>query len=282
MEKLRTCDNAQLFTGTSKCPIDFGKMVGVIIVAEGTKLPAELTAETLEELVHADGNSRVYGLYKFVEYAKNGGEAQTSTNGYGPEQPNGISARKDTYTMLRFSPELHASLTKTSHIPRGAYFFDENNLLYGINDGSGTLAPFPMATIYSDATPHPTSSAKSSMTVTFAFEDAKEAVEDFDFINLDFKPGRLTLGLNAVKLVKSDDKGGYKIYEKLGKYDLTPIFGPLFAEAGADAFQNKDISAVTYDENSGTLILTDAGEDVKMAAPSVLYTKGIKGIQQVA
>ncbi len=282
MNKFRTCDSAQLFTGVTKCPIDFGKMIGAIIVAEGAKLPKDITAEALEKLAHADPSERIYGLYKFVEYAKSGGEAQTSVVGYGPEQPNGFSARKDTFTMIRFYPELHASLTRTSHVPRGAYFYDENGWLYGLDDGTDVLAPFPMATIYSDATPHPTSSAKSSMTVTFAFDDPKKAIEEFNYVALGFHPQNLTLGLNQVKLQKVDEESSkYKIVEKVGGYDLTGLFGPLVTENGTDIFP--DASAVTYNSADKTIpVKMEAGKSVSLAAPEVLYEKGIKGIEQVA
>lgn len=282
MRKLRTCNTAHFNTGVSKCPPDFGKMIGAIIVADGAKLPADLTADKLEKLAHASGDERIYGIVKFIEYAKNGGEAQTSTNGYGPEEFTGFSSRKDTYTLNKFYPELHAAITRTAHLPRGVYFFDENNVLYGINDGTDVLAPFNMACVYSDATPHPTSSAKATMTVSFAFEDAKAAAVDFDFVKLDFKPLKLTLGLLGVRLKKLDSEtNSYKLYEDVGGYDLTPIYGPLFADAGTDVF-NGTTTAVTYDASTRTLtIAASTGSEVSLKSPAELYEKDIKGIEQI-
>ncbi len=282
MKKPRTCDSARFNTGVSKCQIDFGKMIGAIIVPENTKLPAELTAEKLEKLVHAESNERVYGITRFVEYAKNGGEAQTAANGYGPEEFTGFSARKDTYTLKSFSPELHAAITRTAHLPRSVYFFDENNVLYGLDDGTDVLAPFPMSCIYSDATPHPTSSAKSSMTVTFAHEDPKQAVVGFDYVKLDFNPAKITLGLVEVVLVKAVEANTYKILEKVGSYDVTGIYGPLIVLA-ANAVITGTTSAVTYDEGTNTLtIAATEGTDVRLKAPSVLFENDIKGIEQVS
>lgn len=282
MRKLRTCDTAQFNTGVSKCLPDFGKMLGAILVEPGTKLPAELTADKLEELAHASGSERIYGIVRFAEYAKNGGEPQTSTNGYGPEEFTGFSARKDNYTLNKFYPELHSALTRTAHLPRGAYFFDENNVLYGLNDGTDTLAPYPMSGVFSDATPHPTSSAKSAMSVSFAHEDAKAAAISFDYVQLDFNPAKLTLGLTEVKLEKTGTGNTYKLYEAVGGYDVTPIYGPLIVSAGQDAI-NGASSAVTYDDASKTLtIAATDGAVISLAAPSVLYEKGIKGIEQIA
>jgi len=283
MRPLRTCDSAQLNTGVSKCPLDFEKMVGAIIVGKYAKLPADLTADKLEQLAHADENERIYGIVRFTEYAKNGGEPQTATNGYGPEEFNGFSARKDTYTINRFYPELHASITRCANTSRGVYFFDENNMLYGVNDGTDILAPFDMSCIYSDATPHPTSSAKATMTVTFCFTDPKQAVVDFDYIRLDFNPEKLTLGLTEVILKATTDSGSaYKLYEKVGGYDVTGIYGPLIATVG-NTVLNGATSAATYNEADNTLTIANAGSaKVSLKAPKVLYENDIKGIIQVS
>ena len=250
---------------------------------EGTKLPADLTADKLEELVHASGSERVYGIVRFVEYAKNGGEPQTATNGYGPEEFTGFSARKDDYTLNKFYPELHAALSRTAHIPRGVYFFDENKVLYGLNDGTDTLAPYPMSGVYSKAVQHPTSSAKPTMTISFAHVDAKVSEIDFDYIQLDFNPLKLTLGLVNVKLEKTKtNDSNYKLYESLGGYDVTPIYGPLIATAGNKVIKSAT-SAVTYDDVTKTLTIASTKDvDIRLESPSVLYENGIKGIEQVA
>ena len=37
MRPIRTCDDSHLNTGLSKCPVDFARMKGAIIVPYGTK-----------------------------------------------------------------------------------------------------------------------------------------------------------------------------------------------------------------------------------------------------
>lgn len=282
MRKLRTCNTVQFNTGVSKCPPDFGKMLGAIIVEDGTKLPADLTADKLEKLAHASGSGRIYGIIRFVEYAPEGGEPQSAANGYGPEEFTGFSARKDTFTLNKFYPELHSAITRTAHLSRGVYFFDENNMLYGLNDGTDTLAPYPMSSVYSKATPHPTSSAKPSMSVTFCHVDAKAAAISFEYIQLDFNLLKLTLGLTGVKLEKVGTAGdAYKLYEAFGGYDVTPIYGPLIATAG-EAVVSGAASAFAYDETTQTLtIAASADADVRLKSPAVLYDNDIKGIEQV-
>lgn len=283
MRKLRTCGSAQFNTGVTKCPPNFGKKKMAIIVPKGTKLPASLTADALEELAHAAAASRIYGVMDFVEYAKNGGEVQTSANGYGPEEVTGISALKETYTLKKYLPELHASFVRAGNREFGAYFVDEDNVLYGQNDGTDTLAPFDMSCIYTDVTPSPTSSAAATMSITFSYADVKKAFETYDYTQLDFNPQTLVLGLTNVKLEKTGTTGStYKLYESVGGYDVTGIYGPLIATAGADVL-NGSTTAATYDEATNTMTITagSGSSDVSLKAPSVLYGKDIKGIEQV-
>lgn len=282
MRKLRKCASAQLNTGISKCPPEFGKMKGAIIVKSGLKLPADLTGDKLEELAHADTPNRIYGIVGFCEYAKEGGEPQTAADGYGPEQVTGYNARKDTYTLIKFYPELHAALTKNVNQECDVYFFDEDNRLYGMNDGTDTIAGFPMSSVYSNATPHPTSSAKATMTVTFSHIDAKAAIVNFDYTQLDFNPQKLTLGLTQVKLDKAGDGNAYKLFEVLGGNDITSIYGPLIANAGNNVISGAT-TALTYDAESDTLtIAASGGAEIRLKAPSLLYENDIKGIEQPA
>lgn len=279
MKKLRKCESTDFYTGVSKCPPDFGYMKGAILVEPGTKLPATLSADSLEELVHEDRPSRVYGIVTFCEFSKEGGDVETSAIGYGPEQPNGVSARKDTWTLDKFHADLLRSFTKSMNKKWDAYFFDEDNILYGLDDGTDVLAGYPMSSVYANATPHKTSSEKATMTVTFCHKNAKDAFERFDYIQLDFDPQTIVLGLTPVKLAKMDTGSGYKLYEVTGGNDLTSEYGPIIATAGKDVILGTSVTAVTYNDASDTLTISTTGTDgVRLATPKVLYEQGIKGI----
>lgn len=281
MRKTRTCTGANLNTGVSKCHLDPEKVKGAILVPRGTKLPAEFTATKAKELCHADRPGRIYPILPFVEYAKNGGEPQVSANGYGPSQMTGISALTYTFTMDKFYPELNASLTKAANKAWDAYFFDEKNVIYGLNDGSDTLAGIPMSTVYSTPTPHPTSSAAATMDVSFAMEDARFYFENMDFVQLDFVISRSLVGLTPVELVKVGSSGNdYKLIEKVGGYDLTSTYGPIIKEN--PTLVGVSSSGVTYNASTETLTISTTGDAVPaLAAPSELLDKGIEGIEQV-
>ncbi len=283
MRKLRTCGSAQLNTGVSKCEIPYEKLLGAIVVPYGTKLPADLTGDKLEELAHADAATRIYGIRTFVEAAKNGGEVQTSAVGYGPEQITGISSRKDTMTIDKYSAALDASISKAGNRRWGVYYYDSDSILYGIDDGTDTLAPFPLSNIYSDSTPFKTSGNPAQLTVTFSHEDARKSKERADFTQLGFNPQDVeNLGLTEVCLVKTAGSGSsYKIYEKVGGYDVTGIYGPLIAAAG-DTVINGATSAVSYNDADNTLTIAVSGDAaVSLMPPKVLFANDIKGIVQV-
>lgn len=281
MRKLRKCDSSQLYTGTSKCAPDFGKMKAAIIVKPGYKLPADLTAEQLEKLAHADRSERIYGIVGLCEYAKNGGEVQTAANGYGPEQVTGVSARKDTFDLLKFYPELDASLMCTANAEWDAYFIDEDGYLHGINDGTDVLAGYPMSCVYGESTPIATSSNKPTMQVVFCHKDAKLSKMKFDYSPLGFDYSKLTLGILPVLLEKNED-GEYKLVEAVGANDITSIYGPLIATAGATVI-NGTTSAVTYNEDKDTLTITTTGDAVpSLMSAKTLYENDIKGIEQVS
>lgn len=280
MRPIRTCDGSHLNTGLSRCPVDFDRMIGAIIVPYGTKLPATITSDALTKLAHAAVSERIYGITPFCEYAQEGGEAQTGAVGYGGLKVTGYSDRFDTFTLDKNYPELHASLTRCAGKQWGAYFYDKNFFLYGLNDGTDTLAPFPMSTIHSNSTPYSTSSARSTMTVKFCHEDARAAIENADYMRLDFNPQRSVLGLTPVILAKTGSSGNkYKILEDVGGYDLTATFGQLIADT-ANVVANA--TAATYDDEDQTLTLTaTTGKTPHLKDPSVLLEAGIEGIEDV-
>ena len=86
-----------------------------------------------------------------------------------------------------------------------------------------------------------------------------------------------------MKLEKTATSGNaYKLYEVVGGFDVTGIYGPLIATAGADVL-NGSTTAATYDEGANTLTIAagSGSSAVSLKAPSVLYGKDIKGIEQV-
>jgi hypothetical protein len=246
-----------------------------MVVPQGFEFPEDATASSIKEACHADRSERIMPIMVFVEYAKEGGEANVSAVGYGGNQVTGLSPRTDTYTMAQHDPALAAALSKAMNLPFDVFYFDENDVVYGRRVGDA-LRGFPITTLYPTVTPHPTSSNPATLTVSFAFENARDAIEDFDYVQLGFSLKDNLVMLTEVELVNTGTNK-YKIVEKVGGYDLTAKYGSALATAAASAFNG--VSAVTYDSEAEVLTLTvTQGATVSLKAPSALYTAGIYGI----
>lgn len=248
-----------------------------IVVAQGQKLPAELSGDTLEELCHADRPARIMPIATFVEYAKSGGEPNVSAVGYGPNQVSDVSALTDTFTMGTYNDVLAQSLSRSMNTLYDVYFVDKNNVLYGLDDGTETLAGFPMASIYPTITPYPTSSAKSTLLVNFCYQDARNAFENANYEQLDFNVSSFVYGLTPVKFLKVDtDK--YKIVESIGGLDRTSEFGDIISQTPTAVLKGS-VTGVTYDSDAEVLTISTSATPT-LKSPAELYTAGVKGIEQ--
>lgn len=274
MKVTRNCPQGLLNTGVSGCPIDFAFIVAAILVTNGTKLPADIDAEDLAELCHADRPNRIMPIKGLVEYAKNGGEAQSSAVGYGPSQYTGLSQQTDTFSLSKFVPELHASILKAVNQEFGVYFVDKDNNIIGVNDGTDLLAPIAV-TLVPNATPFKTSSAQSAQTVGFSYVDTEYVHKHYDYVHADFDVAGALIGLVEVELVAVT--GGYKLVEHIGGYDRTAEFGAIIGANVDDVVDGA--TAGSYANGLLTLTLTQ-GAVPKMKAPSALFAKGIEGIVQ--
>ena len=280
--KVRSCKGNALNTGKSACPYDPEKIIGAIVVSRGTKLPADLDGAKLEELAHADRPNRIMPILDFVEYAKAGSEVNVSAVGYGPNQPTDVSARTDTSTEGVYNHVLAQSLSRCMNNEYDVYFFDKNNVLYGIDDGTDTLAGYPMASIYPTITEFPTSGAKSTLLVNFCHKDARSSFEKANFEQLDFNISSFAYGLTPVKFIKVEDKK-YKLVEAIGGLDRTAEFGDIISKTPTAALKGST-TGVTYDAATETItVTTSAGATApQLKSPAELYEAGIKGIEQAS
>ena len=137
----RECPGLATFnTGNSVCVLDPGKVKAIILTIHGHKLPEDKSADAIEAACHADRPNRIFPIKTIVEYAPSGGEAQTSAIGYGPTKVMGYSAKNDVWTLQDYDASLKANLMAAKNVAFDAYFVDENNIIYGMNDGTEYLA----------------------------------------------------------------------------------------------------------------------------------------------
>lgn len=275
MRAIRNCVENNLATGKSGCQLDFAKIRAIIITPHGKKLSVginPISESFIERMINGTEEYRIYPINDIVEYAKSGGEPQVSAIGYDGNGVTGISPRTDTFTLAKVSEHIAASLTKNMNKRYDVYYVDENNVVYGILKDN-VLYGFPMLTIYPTVVPHPTSSSQATMTVSCCFENAREAIEKFDYMELKWNILDQLEGLVSVDLVEAE-RGKYRVIETIGGYDRTAECGATDSLVGLF----NGVTAATY-ENGLITLTASQGVTPSMKSPGELYTAGVKRIE---
>ena len=278
MSRIRSCSSNSFFTGKSVCEIDYDKIKYLLLTKHGVKLQYD-TLDNLRAMCHADLPNRAYGFPQIVNWEPNGGEVQTSQVGYGPNVYNGVSARTDAFTVDKFRHYLRAEILKNVDEEFDMYLIDAKNNLYGLNDGTDTLAGVPV-TIYPSGNDHPGASDKASLAVNVSYVDVEEYMMKLDVVPLDYAARSAVYGLMPVTLEKVGSTGNnYKLVEYFGKGDATAKFGELISDNVASVLNGA--TAATYDATNNyiTVTLTSDSTAPTLKAASVLEANGIYGIE---
>lgn len=270
----RECPGLATFnTGSSVCVLDPGKVKAIILTIHGHKLPEDKTADAIEAACHADRPERIFPIKTIVEYAPSGGEAQTSATGYGPTKITGYSAKNDVWTLQDYDASLKANIMAAKNVAFDAYFVDENNIVYGMNDGTEYLAGIPLSGVYSGGQDWDSSGTEANLTVATMFKDYEKYIKSADVSAYNFDVVEALKGLVYVEL-KSLESGKYKLVEHFGKLDITEHYGELLAKNATTALGVSDSPAASYADG----VITVSGNP-KLAKPSVLQGLGITGIE---
>lgn len=268
----RKCPGLATFnTGNSVCVLDPGKIKAIILTIHGHKLPKEKTAEAIEAACHADRPDRIFPIKTIIEYAPSGGEAQTSPTGYGPTKVTSYSAKNDVWTLQDYDASLKANLMAAKNVAFDAYFVDENNIAYGMNDGTDKLAGIPLSGVYPGGQDWDSSGTEANLTVATMFKDYEKYIKNADVSAYDFDVVESLKGLVYVDL-KSTESGKYKLVEHFGKLDITEYYGALLQTNAETALPGA--TGVSYADG-----VISATGTVKLANPSVLQGVGITGIE---
>lgn len=278
MTRIRTCAGNSFSTGKSTCEIDYDKIKYLLLTKHGVKLEYD-TLDNLRAMCHADLPNRAYGFPQIINWEPNGGEVQTSQVGYGPNVYNGVSARTDAFTLDKFRHYLRAEILKNVDEEFDMYLIDAKNNLYGLNDGTETLAGIPV-TIYPSGNDHPGASDKASLAVNVSYVDVEEYMMKLDVVPLDYAARSAVYGLMPVTLEKVGTTGNnYKLVEFYGKGDATAKYGELIADNASNVLTGA--TAATYDaaNNYLTITLASGTTTPTLKLASVLATNGIYGIE---
>lgn len=277
MSRIRSCKaDASFNTGVSACEINYDKIKAMVLVKHGTKLNYA-TLEDLRSACHADLPNRAYGFPAIINWEPSGGEAQFSQIGYGPNAYNGMSARTDAFTLDAFRHYLRSQILANANTVYDMYLIDLQSQLYGLNDGTDTLAGIPV-TIYPSGNDHPGANDKASLVVNVAYQDVEYYMLHLEVEPLDYDALLGVFGLMPVTLQKVGTSGNnYKVVEAFGFGDATSKYGSLIAENASNVLDGA--TAATYDSVNNTLSITASqGATPSLKAASVLAANGIYGI----
>lgn len=276
MARIRQCAGSKFHTGVSVCELDYDKIKAVVLTRRGVKLDYSDGNNMLEQC-HAGVAERCYPFKGIINWETNGGEAQTSEVGYGPTMYNGLSARTDSFTLDKFRHYQRAEILKNAEEDWDAYFIDMRNNIYGLNDGTDTLAGIPVS-IYPSGNDHPGASDKASLVLNVVYVDVEEYMLNLDVHELGFNANNQLMGLMPVELVKVSTSGNeYKLVEHYGAGDATAKYGMLIDQAAQDVVDGA--TGVTYNEATNTLTITTTGTPTLKDA-ATLFANGIFGIEQ--
>lgn len=273
-KEYRQCPGIATFnTGTSVCVLDPGKVKAIILTMHGYKIPEEKSADALEAACHADRPERIYPIKTIVEYAPSGGEAQTTENGYGPTKITGYSAKNDVWTLQDYDASLKANLMGAKNVAFDAYFVDENNVVYGMDDGTDLLAGIPLSGVYPGGQDWDSSGTEANLTVATMFKDYEKYIKSASVRAYDFDVVDALKGLVYVDL-ETTTTGKYKLVEHFGRLDITEYYGDLLAKNATAALGVSGSPAASYADG----VITVSGTP-KLAKPSALQELGITGIE---
>lgn len=276
---LRNCVSGDFVTGGSHCSIDHDKIkMALVYRNDGVTDYAKLIADPSElQSAIADGVVKV--IKTFCEYAKNGGEPQTSSVGYGPENLTGYSPMTDQFTLEDYNEALVSSIVKHgSSQNMYVLYVDEDNNIYGCMIDDEHIEGFPLNFISVNATPYSSSGSNAQVVVNFAHKDTKLSLEKANFIHSNFdllscEP------LTPVTIVQQPGSASgsitVKIVESYGYYDVTALFG------SANQLSNgifTGVTAATYNKSDNTITLTASDNKWGMnTKPHIFADNGVPG-----
>lgn len=278
----RTCGGVNQFnSGISRCPVPRGKIKGVILVSHGYSLPSELTADNIMKAIHADRPNRIFPIKTVDEFAPSGGEAETSQQGYGANKVSGISARTDAFTLDKYDAGLRANVVEAKNNQFDVYLINNDGYIFGQTGDNGEFKGIPLSGIYVGGQDFDSSGQVANFVLNLMYSDIEEHFKLEDARKVEFNILSLLSGLVEVEWLKMTAANTYKLIESYGRLDITEYYGALIKAGGNTVIANATSSTnITYADGILTIPTVNAAAPV-LAKPSVLFGKGITGIEQV-
>lgn len=291
-------------TGVGDCPLILSKIAGMFIVRSSFALSAANLASDAALLVALRAAAiadlpvnRLYPVHEFVDIADNSSDPQQQTFGYGPIVNTDDGIYDFLFTYIKGGICLSNQLRKFNGQDVAVIFYDSNNVLFGWRQGD-TLKGIPLIQFWANKWRPNTGAATLNTGVNVKFNPIYMN-EQLGFYKVtDFALSSIA-GLQNATIAQAGVQAApsfkFKVFSGCNQSDLYDLYSAELAAAGMWSFTNGEtgaaitITSVVVDANikGWTVLLAVADPDYvsaitikgTLAAPSVLDTGGVKGIE---
>jgi len=231
-------------TGIPNCTIDPKEIVGAFLLPEGKVFTAAnvLTASAfiteLQTLMTKEASSeRAFPIFLFEALTDNSEDIVKTTLGYG----NTVVTRDGKYNwafqFVKGGMMYSKSLRKFNYArDRKVLFIDKENVVYGVDAGSGTMRGFALDYIHTKPLKLNDGAAQAQYMIEFALTDAAELNDEVVFVDLQTDAQASFPGILDVELLNIADAAAtidIKVQTLYGKVNLGDEYSTEIAAAAA-------------------------------------------------
>lgn len=274
------CKGSQkVHTRVGECSMFEGTPHGFIIHDKSESFPLDeaLFNEAIKKGITAAGIKRITPLLGGItDYQPTGGDVRTSQEGFGPETPIGINAKRVDYIINKGGLCLFMQFIKLNGRQVRIFPVDNNNVPYGTVatvDGKEVFRGF-LATIW--AAKRDNTGSQTGAIIFSVFYDANYENEENNMAAIALT--ETVEGLTGVTL-RRVDAGKAKFVIACSGDDLTATYADTLASA--ELYKDdtgKAPTSVTYNKDTDDLTFTPAGKYV-IADAETLAKAGLDGLE---
>lgn len=294
------CAGYAFNSGVSPCPLDPGKIKGLILYTDDNAVGVDLsnpmsTEAGLTSRFYAPRPNRLFPIGGIVNYESSGGEAQTSQVGYGASRITGYSEKQMTFTLDHYDFNLRATIANSRGSKFKVLFVDDNNVVYGLAADSGTyelgLKGVQVDDISVGGQDFATADATANLAVTLYINDYEEVLKSLSAVKLDYDVADALQGLVFVDITarQNNTNNGIlvKFVEHYSGHNISAAVKPMITTTNAKTVfgitDTGTILSIQYDADADSVdIWTSISYTAVtgLADANTLYNNGVFGIEE--
>lgn len=272
--------NQKVHTKVGKCAKFEGTPHGWVIHDESESFPTDkaLLNAALALGIYASGSKRIVpAIGGVTDYQVSGGDVKTAQEGFGPESPIGLNAKRSDYIINEGGLCLLGQLQKLNGMQVRIMPVDKNKTIYGTITKSGDKEVFRgfLATVFAARRENTGSQTGAIIFSVFYDADYENEEKNLSAIGLT----QQLEGLSGV-LLERTAAGKAKVVASCSNEDLTEVYGEdlavpaLYVDAAGENPAN-----VEYNTATKELSFTPATGSYKIADAKTLKDADIEGLE---